>query len=131
MTKPVVDIEVQSIEGGRAKVRAVFDTGSHFSIVQAAKLPLGAQVLEYPRAQTLKTAAQGGKLRILGRTVLILRVGAKRVSDEVLVSSDLSQEMLVGAGTMQKWDISVRNSGGRTRVTVGRDLDDPDVTEVD
>ncbi len=131
MTKPILDVVLRSMGRSESKVRAVFDTGSHYSIVREASLPPKTSVLKYPKAETLKAAAVGGKLKILGATVLIVQVGGKRVRDEVLVSPDLSQEMIVGAGTMQKWDISIHNNGGRTRVTVGRDIDDPDVIEVD
>ena len=58
-----------------------------------------------------------------------IRVAA--ISDIALVSPDLSQEMIVGAGTMQKWDISIINRNGHTEVTVGRDMHDPDIIEVD
>ncbi len=131
MSKPVMEVVVRSMLGGRAKVRAVFDTGSHFSIIQESKLPARTTVLGYPKPERLKTAARGGRLEITGTTVLYIQIGRKVVRHEVLVSPELSQEMLIGAGTLQEWDICVRNGGGRTRVTVGRDVRDPEVTEVD
>ncbi len=131
MSKPIVDVTVKSMEGTSAKVRAVFDSGSHYSIIQEAKLPPKTLVHRYAKSETLKTATVGGRLHISGRTLLIIHIGTKRVSSEVLVSPDLSKDMLVGAGTMQMWDISIKNGGGRTRITVGHDLDDPEVQEVD
>lgn len=131
MSKPVMNVMVRSMLGGRAKVRAVFDTGSHFSIIQKSKLPARTTVLGYARPERLKTAARGGRLEIIGTTVLYIQIGKRVVRHEALISPDLSQEMVIGAGTMQEWDISVRNGGGRTRVTVGRDVRDPEVTEVD
>ncbi len=131
MSKPIVDVTLKSLEGTSAKVRAVFDSGSHHSIIQEAKLPPKTLVHKYAKTETLKTAGVGGRLHISGRTLLIIHIGSKRVSDEVLVSPDLSKDMLVGAGTMQKWDISIGNGGGRTRIAVGHHMDDPDVQEVD
>lgn len=131
MSKPVMELTIRSMLGGRAKVRAVFDTGSHYSIIRESKLPPRTTVLRYAKSERLRTAARGGRLDVLGTTVLYIQIGKKVIRHEVLVSPDLSQDMLVGAGTMQEWDISVRNGGGRTRVTVGRDVRDPDVMEVD
>ena len=48
----------------------------------------------------------------------------------VFVNSGLAQEMLVGAGTMQKWDISIVTQRGLTEVFVGRDMRDPDINDV-
>lgn len=70
-----------------------------------------------------RTAARGGSFSATGELPLVLTIGDREVDDLALVSSDLSQEMLVGAGTMRKWDI--------TEVAVGRDMRDPDVIEVD
>lgn len=131
MSKPIMEVMLRSIGGGRSKAHAVFDTGSHYSIIQESKLPPGTQVYRYPKAEVLKTAAVGGRLSVTGTTVLFIQIGRRVIRHEVLVSPNLSKEMLVGAGTMQEWDISVRNGGGRTRVNVGKDVRDPDVTEVD
>ena len=131
MSKPILQVGLQSIEGGRSTARAVFDTGSYYSIVQEAKLPAKTLIHRYRKPETLRTASKGGKLDVTGTTLLIIQIGQKWVRDEVLISPNLNQEMLIGTGTMQKWDISIGNNGGRTRVSVGRDLHDPEVTEVD
>ncbi|MBI2059133.1 MAG: hypothetical protein HYT87_05115 [Nitrospirae bacterium] len=62
---------------------------------------------------------------------LVMTIGEKMIQDDALVSPDLGQDMLVGAGTMQKWDIIIRNRNGKTKVIVGRDMRDPEITEVD
>jgi len=58
-------------------------------------------------------------------------IGDRLIESQALVSPDLSQEMIIGAGTMQEWDITIRNQNGHTEVVVGKDLRDPDVQEVD
>ena len=60
-----------------------------------------------------------------------MSIQGKQIDDLVLVSPDLSQEMLVGAGTMQKWDISILDRDGHTELSVGRDMRDPEIREVD
>ncbi|MBI3269366.1 MAG: hypothetical protein HYZ53_10130 [Planctomycetes bacterium] len=131
MSKPVVEVELLSIGGCTKRVRALFDTGSHYTILRDTELPEGTQILKYAKPEAFRTAATGGALHVTGTTLLKIRIGKRMVRDEVLVSPDLGREMLVGAGTMQKWDISVRNRKGRTEVTVGHDLRDPEITEVD
>lgn len=131
MTKPVVQVELRTFDGKSGRARAVVDTGAYRSLIREDCLPLGATVVPSAPPRELKTAAQGGKLRVVGVVVLSIEVGDRMIEGEVLVSPDLSQEMLIGAEMMQAWDISVRNANGHTEVHVGRDLRDPDVQEVD
>lgn len=131
MSKPIREVEIETLDEKRGRVRAVFDTGSHVSLIRENCLPAGAVIARRPTPQRLKTAAQGGTLNITGGLILIITIGGKMIRDEALVSPDLAQEMLIGAGTMQKWDITVRNENGSTTVDVGHDLRDPDIQEVD
>ena len=112
-------------------VKAVFDTGSFYSILREDKVPAGAAILRRKKPRTLRTAAKGGQFSAIGELSLALTIGDRQIDDVVSVSSDLSQEMLVGTGTMQKWGISIVNHNGRTEVVIGRDMRDPDITEVD
>ena len=50
-----------------------------------------------------------------------MTIGDRMIQDEALVSPNLAQEMLIGAGTMQKWDITIRTQNRHTTVEVGRD----------
>ena len=131
MTKPTRDIKITTPDEKSATVKAVFDSGSFYTILHEDKVPAGARVLERKHPRSFRTAARGGSLSATGELPLVLTIGDREVDDIALVSSDLSQEMLVGAGTMQKWDISIVNREGRTDVHVGRDMRDPDVIEVD
>jgi len=49
------------------------------------------------------------------------------IRDEALVSPHLGSDMLIGAKTMQAWDITIKNKNGHTTVHVGRDMSDADV----
>lgn len=64
------------------------------------------------RPQEFNTAAKAGKLLVTGDIPLMITIGDRMVDDLVLISPDLSQEMIIGAGTMQKWDISIENRNG-------------------
>ena len=131
MGKPILDITITTPEEASATVKAVFDSGSFYSILREDKVPPGAFVLKRKVPRTFRTAPSGGQLLATGELPVVLRIGDRRVDDVVLVSPDLAQEMLVGAGTMQKWDIGIVSRDGRTEVVVGRDMRDTDIIEVD
>ena len=130
MTKPIMDVNLRTPDGKTRKVRAIFDTGSYRTLIREDCVPDGAIIIPAVPSRELRTAAQGGRLRITGLLVLSIGIGNRAVEGEVLVSPDLSQEMLVGCGIMHAWDISVKNHNGSTEVVVGLHLDDPDVQEV-
>ena len=131
MGKPVFEVDLNTPDGKRGRARAVFDTGSHRSLIREDRLPAGATSVPYVPQRELKTAAQGGRLRVVGAEVLTNSAGDRMIEGEALVSPDLSQEMLIGSEMMQAWDISIRNANGHTEVVIGRDHRDPDVQEVD
>jgi hypothetical protein len=131
MTKPVLQIEITTAEEKSGSVKAVFDTGSFYTILREDKVPPEATVLRRKQPHVFRTAARGHQFAAEAELPLVLRIGDRAIHDVALVSSDLSQEMLVGAGTMQKWDISIISRNGHTEVSVGRDMRDPDITEVD
>ncbi len=130
MSKPVINIKLTTLERKTIGVEALLDTGSFYSIIRQDRLPQKAKYLRYRTPEYFRAAAKGSRLRVVGVTELVMTIGRKRVRDGVLVSPDLSRQMIVGAGTMQKWDIGIRNLNGKTRITVGRDMRDPDTTEV-
>ena len=131
MGNPVLDVILTTTEETSVKLKAVFDSGSFYSILREDKVPVGTLVHRNKTPRSFRTASSGSRLSTTGELPVVITIGERKVDDVVLVSADLSQEMLVGAGTMQKWDISLVNRSGRTEVVVGRDMRDPDVTEVD
>jgi hypothetical protein len=131
MSKAVLDVRITTLDEKSATVKAMFDPGSFYSILREDKVPAGAAMIKRVHPRNFRTAAKGSSFSATGELPVVLTIGSREVDDVVLVSADLSQEMLVGAGTMQKWDISIVTRGGRTEVAVGRDMHDPDVTEVD
>jgi len=131
MSKPVLDIILTTPDEATASVKAVFDTGSFYSILREDKVPPGSRVIPRKTPRTFRAAAIGMTLRATGELPVMLAIGDRKIDDVVLVGADLAQEMLIGAGMMQKWDISIITRKGRTEVVVGWDMRDPDLTEVD
>jgi hypothetical protein len=129
MDKPILEILVTA-QKESSSVLAVFDSGSFYSFLREDKAPRGAYVHGYATPRAFKVAGKGARLIATGGLPVILTIGDRMVDDVVLVSPDLSQEMLVGCGTMQKWDISIVTRNGRTEVNVGRDMRDPILNEL-
>lgn len=131
MSKPVLDVTVENVAGQRAALKAVVDSGSYYTIIRESSLPPNTPVLPYARPEEFKTAAKEGKLRVTGETGFIITMGDRVIRETALISPDLGRDLLIGAKTMQAWDISIRNRNGKTKVIVGRDMRDPEITEVD
>jgi hypothetical protein len=127
--KPVFPIKIISLNNTSANLNAVFDSGSFYTIIRADKLPADTTVIR--QELTFRTAHKGGILQIIGKTILDILIGEKMIETQVLVSSELGSDMLIGAQTMQSWDISIMNSKGKTTINVAHDMRDPEITEVD
>jgi hypothetical protein len=113
-----------------ARVKAVFDSGSLFTIVRESSLPAGTRIDSYKAPRHFGAAATGSQITITGTVVLVVRIGAREIEDWAYVSPDLSQSLLIGMHTMQWWDISILHVGGKTGVSVGLDRRDPELNEV-
>ena len=50
----------------------------------------------------MRTAAQSGTLEVIGETILLITIGDRQIEDEALVSPNLTQELIVGAGTIRR-----------------------------
>lgn len=130
MSKPILDVQLVTIEGLRARAQAVIDPGSYYTIVREDILPKRAAVPRYPSVRKLGMAGRGGKLQVVGTVDLEITLVGRRIQVLALVAPDLQKEMIIGAGTMQAWDISIVSRNGTTKVVVGLDMRDPDVNEV-
>ena len=131
MSKPILRVRISTSDEHTAMVSAVLDSGSFYTILRENALPSGAALSRYTASREFGTARKGGKIRMVGELILIVKIGRKSIRTPAYVSPDLNKEMLLGAEAMQAWDISILNRKGRTTVQVGRDMDDPDITEID
>lgn len=131
MSKPIVNVTIISTDEKKKDVPALFDSGSFYTIVRQDCLPSPKAVLYYKKPRSFGTAKKLAKVEILGETSFVIVIGKKMVNTHALISSDLSREMIIGAETMQSWDISIKNKNGHTQISVGHDMRDPEITEVD
>ncbi len=88
---------------GREKVSGLFDTGSTYSCIDKVL----AQKLELltPLSQPLEfeTAKKDDKMVVKERVSLDFYLNGHRFSDEFFVLENLSEEVIIGVVTMQKW----------------------------
>lgn len=129
MSKPVFEIEITSVDQKSSKVVAVFDSGSFPTIVRLDKLP-SQQLLKYTKPEIYGGAVQGSKLNVIGCTRLIVEYKGRMFYTIAEVAPQLSAEMLIGARTMQEWDITIKNKNGKTEITIGHDMRDPDLNMI-
>lgn len=131
VSKPVLDVHVATPDGRSVATKALVDSGSFYTIVREDVLPTGAGFFRFEAPRPMNTAGKEGSVQATGVTVLVVSIGGKRIQCSALVSPDLRRELILGAEAMQGWDITIRNRNGHTEVLVGRDMDDPELTEVD
>jgi len=114
---------------GSARCRALFDSGAAYSIIRrdiAEKIePL--VLLPDPENWVFETARAGDLIQALYRVTLNFRFddSTARFSDEFIVFDECSEEVIVGAKTLQAWHIILdfttetviyRKTAGRLRV---------------
>lgn len=100
-------IKLSGIKGEK-KVDALYDTGASFSFI-ARKLAAELGNIEaLPNPLNFETAREGEKIPVKERTLLDFYIDGIRLSDEFLVPEDeLSEEVIIGAATMQKWRLKL------------------------
>lgn len=132
MSKPILEIELkfQLTDQRKKNIPALFDSGSFYTIIRSDCLPSIKAMSPYKSPKVLGTARKGTKIKIVGETALIITIGKKMINSHALVSPNLSREMIIGAETMQSWDINIKNRYGKTQVLIGHDMRDPDIVEV-
>lgn len=130
MSKPVFEIEITAPENNKTKLRAVFDSGAFPTIIREDKLP-PTPIIKYHQPEIYGGAVQGSKLNVIGWCRLIVEYNGRMFYTFAEVAPQLSAEMLIGAGDMQKWDISIINKNGKTDIAIGHDMRDPELNIIE
>ena len=94
---------------GRARCRALFDSGASFSIIRRdiAERIGRIERLPIPEDWNFETAKAGDYVQASGALCLDFRFDDSEAHfrDEFVVFDELSEELIVGATTIQKWQI--------------------------
>jgi predicted aspartyl protease len=96
---------------GSARCRALFDSGATYSIIRrdiAERIELLVPLPD-PENWIFETARVGDHIQALYRVMLNFRFddSKARFSDEFVVFDACSEELIVGAKTMQAWHITL------------------------
>ncbi|OGH55944.1 MAG: hypothetical protein A3G34_01995 [Candidatus Lindowbacteria bacterium RIFCSPLOWO2_12_FULL_62_27] len=130
MSKPVREVEVTTTEECKGRVRALVDSGSYHTFIREDKVPAGALVVKMKSPKLFGQAELDTKLVAIGTIYLQIHIENHDIDAHAFVSPKLTVDMIIGAGDMQRWDISVVNDNGHTSLRIGHDLNDPDVQTV-
>ena len=88
---------------GERKVLAVFDSGASYSCINPQLAKELAIIEPLPEPMDFGTAEQERKLRATERVSLNFHLDGYRFSDEFMLIPSLSEPVIIGAATMQKW----------------------------
>ena len=131
MSKPVREMEIRTKDGKKGVVTALIDSGSFYTLIRQNCVPKGAAVVRYAVPEKMGTAQKTGQVRAVASTEMVMILEGHPIKDTVMISPDLKREFIVGAKTMQAWDITIKNKNGDTKIVVGHDMNDPDIQAVE
>lgn len=131
MSNPVREMEIRTKDGKKGVVTALIDSGSFYTLIRKDCVPRGATIIRYKKSEKMATAGKSGGIHAVAGMDLVVMVEGHPIEDTVRISPDLKREFILGAGTMQKWDITIKNKNGHTTIHVGHDMNDPDIQTVE
>ncbi|MGQ9531909.1 MAG: retropepsin-like aspartic protease [Desulfotomaculales bacterium] len=100
----IIEKEIELVGSrGRKKVKGLFDSGATYSCI-SRELATELEILTpLPESISFETAEKGKTLEAREAVRLDFHIDGYRFSDEFMVLPELSEEVIIGASTMQKW----------------------------
>lgn len=92
---------------GEAEVVAIFDSGSTYSCIKPELAEELEIVLNLPEPMEFGYAEEKRKLTATRRVSLNFYIDGYRFSDEFMLIPELSEPVIIGAATLQKWRIKL------------------------
>lgn len=92
---------------GEKNLYALFDSGANLSCINPEFVDELGNKEHLGRIRRVATAAEGHFIEIEYRVMLDFYMDDVLLSDEFLVVPSLSEEVIIGAATMQKWRIKL------------------------
>lgn len=92
---------------GQLEKEAIFDTGATYSCIQSNLARKLGQIDLLPELMKFSTAKKKEKLIAKSRVALNFFIGKYRFSDEFMVIDNLSNGVIIGASTLQKWRLKL------------------------
>jgi len=92
---------------GERRLSVLFDTGASASFVRHDVVAKLATSLRLPSPETYTLGDGVGKLRVNDTAVLYVYIDGLRISDNFIVAPSLSDDIIIGANTLQKWRVKL------------------------
>ena len=92
---------------GEKNLYALFDSGANLSCIHPDHVANLAHLESLGRIRKIATAAEGHFIEVAHRITIDFELNDVLLSDEFLVVPSLSEEVIIGAATMQKWRIKL------------------------
>ena len=92
---------------GEGKVIAIFDSGASYSCIQPELAKELGMVEPLPEPMDFGTAKEGESLSASEAVRLNFHLNGYRFSDEFMLIPNLSEPVIIGAATMQKWRLKL------------------------
>ena len=102
----IKEIRLRGSEG-ELKKRAIFDSGSTYSCIHPELAEALEIMVPLPEPMEFSTAKEGEKVTAEGRVILNFYIDKYRFSDEFMVIEKLSNGVIIGAATLQKWRLKL------------------------
>jgi len=88
---------------GEQELDGLFDSSSTYSCLEKGLAQRLEILTPLSTPFTLGTAKKGEEVEVKEHVALVFYLNGYRFSDEFMVIPDLSEEVIIGASTMQKW----------------------------
>jgi hypothetical protein len=92
---------------GEKEVDALYGSGASFSFINKNTAAALGHIEPLPKPLEFETAREGDKILVKERTLLDFYIEGIRLSDEFLIAEQLSEEVIIGTATMQKWRLKL------------------------
>ena len=92
---------------GEMEREAIFDSGSTYSCIHPELAKKLEVFVRLPEPMEFSTAKEGEKVRAEERITINFYIDEYRFSDEFMVVDGLSNGVIIGAATLQKWRLKL------------------------
>ncbi len=104
----VIEKEIELVGSkGREKLTGLFDSGATYSCIDSELARRLEIVIPLPQPLEFETAEVGRKITVTQAVRLDFWLSGYRFSDEFFLVPHLSQRLIFGTSTMQKWRLKL------------------------
>jgi hypothetical protein len=104
----IIQKEVELVGSkGRTKEAALFDSGVSYSFIERELAEQVETILSLPQPMVFETAKQGETIQATEGAFVFFYINGYQFSDGFIVVPDLSEKVIIGALTMQKWRLKL------------------------